>query len=546
MPATAARSAPSLPITFGPNRSTSARRTSGSLRSTRCTISSLERVAAPLRANASSAALLPAPIPPVIATASGRLALVLVGNGLDGSRRLVRGTEGFVGRSRVNLVARGVGLALDGLLRGRRRRIELRRERRRRRVAEDVLRQVEMRCSFDRPLRLFTAIGVDTLERQRQPTALGIDLEDQHRHRVALRHDLPGILDVMLRELGDMDEAFDARQDLDERPESDDLRHLALDDVAFLVLLEHLLPGIGLGLLEPERDALALAVDVEDLHLHRLADLEHLRRVVDMRPRQLGDVNETVHPVEVDEGAEVDDVGNLALDDVARVEAVEDRLAHLLALVLEDGATGEHDVVARAVELDHLRAQLLAHELVEVLHAADVDERRRKETAHSEIEDQSTLDDLDHAAVHRLTGFGGALDRFPGKLEAGSLLREDQPPFGVLLGHHERVDLVSYRDLVGGIHGAPDRELGHRDHAFRLVTDVDEHLILVHPDDLAVDDLPLVDGRESGLVVRDQLAVRTGDPDAVSRNPLFGLFGRHKRSISIARGLWALGNRRGS
>ena len=70
-----------------------------------------------------------------------------------------------------------------------------------------------MRCSFDRPLRLCTTIGVDTLERQRQPTALRIDLEDQHRHRVALRHDFPGILDVMLRELGDMDEAFDARQD---------------------------------------------------------------------------------------------------------------------------------------------------------------------------------------------------------------------------------------------------------------------------------------------------------------------------------------------
>ena len=59
---------------------------------------------------------------------------------------------------------------------------------------------------------------------------------------------------------------------------------------------------------------------------------------------------------EIDEGAEVDDVGNLALDDVAWVEPVEDRLAHLLALVLEDGAAREHDVVPRAIELDHLGA----------------------------------------------------------------------------------------------------------------------------------------------------------------------------------------------
>src|SRR6266545_2203698 len=244
--------------------------------------------------------------------------------------------------------------------------------------------------------------------------------------------------------------------------------------------------------------------------------------------RELGNVYEAFDPgQDLDEGAEVDDLGHLAFDDVARVEAIEDGLAHLLALVLEDGATGEHDVVARAVELDHFGAELLAHELIEVLYATDVDERRREESAHAQVEDQPALHNLDHTAVHRLTGFGGAFDRLPGELEASTLLREDQPAFGVLLRHHERVDLVSDGHLVGRVHGPPDRELGDRDHAFRLVADVHEHLVLVDPDDLAVDDLALVDGRESGLVVRDQLAVWTGDPDAVARNSLPGLLGGH-------------------
>jgi hypothetical protein len=166
-------------------------------------------------------------------------------------------------------------------------------------------------------------------------------------------------------------------EDLDERAEGDDLRDAPLDDVALAVGVEHLLPRVRLRLLEAERDPLPLAVDVEHLDLDGLADLEHLRRVVHVRPRQLGDVDQAVHPVEVDERAEVDDVRDRALDDVARVEPVEDRLAHLLALVLEDGAAREHDVVPRAVELDHLAAELLAEELVEVLDAADVDERRR-------------------------------------------------------------------------------------------------------------------------------------------------------------------------
>src|SRR5215204_5711466 len=104
--------------------------------------------------------------------------------------------------------------------------------------------------------------------------------------------------------------------------------------------------------------------------------------MVYMAPRELRDVDQAVHAVEIDEGAEVDDVRDLALDDVARVEPVEDRLTHLLALVLEHGAARQDDVVARAVELDHLAAQLRAQELVEILDAPDVHERRGQEAAH--------------------------------------------------------------------------------------------------------------------------------------------------------------------
>ncbi len=69
-------------------------------------------------------------------------------------------------------------------------------------------------------------------------------------------------------------------------------------------------------------------------------------------------------------------------------------------------------------------------------------------------------------------------------------------------------------DLVGRVHRAPDRQLGDRDHALRLVADVDEHLVLVDPDDGAVHDLALVDLREGRLVVGNELAVGALDPDA--------------------------------
>src|SRR5262249_39676562 len=354
-------------------------------------------------------------------------------------------------------------------------------------------------------LRLQAKLLGDTLQRQRQPAPIGVHLENQHADAVTLRDDLAGVLDVVLGELGDVNQPFDARQDLDERAERHDLRHPTLRDVALLVLLEHLLPRVGLRLLESERDALAITVDVEHLHLDLLPDLQHLGRVVDVAPRELGDVDQAVHPVEIDEGAEVDDVRDLALDDVTRVKPVEDRLTHLLALVLEHRPPREHDVVSRAVELDDLRLELLSEELVEILNAADVDERRRQEPAHPQVEDETALHHLDHPAGDGPAGRLRILDLLPGELEARAFLRKDQPSLRVFLRKDERVDGLADLDLVLGVHRATDRELGDGDDPLGLVTDVDEHLVFVDADNRPVDDLTLFDLRECRLVVRNPL-----------------------------------------
>ena len=229
-------------------------------------------------------------------------------------------------------------------------------------------------------------------------------------------------------QLADVHETLDALVDLDEGAEGDDLGDATLDDVADLVLGDDLLPRVFLGLLETEADALAVAVDVEHLDLDLLVDLQHLGRVVDVRPAELADVDEAVDAVEVDEGAEVDDVADRALDDVAHVELVDDLLADLLALLFEDGAAAEDHVVAVAVHLDDAAVELLADVLLEVLHAADVDQRGRQEAAHAEVEDEAALDDLDDGAGDRLAALEGALDALPGLLErARFLLRMRRP-----------------------------------------------------------------------------------------------------------------------
>ena len=56
--------------------------------------------------------------------------------------------------------------------------------------------------------------------------------------------------------------------------------------------------------------------------------------------------------------------------------------------------------------------------LDEFLHTADVDERRRQKPAHAEVEDETALDDLDHAPDRRKALFVRLLDHLAGDLEA--------------------------------------------------------------------------------------------------------------------------------
>src|SRR3546814_9997112 len=51
-------------------------------------------------------------------------------------------------------------------------------------------------------------------------------------------------------------------------------------------------PGISLQLLHAQRDALRVLVDADDLHLHRVADVDQLRRMADAAIAHVGDVEQ--------------------------------------------------------------------------------------------------------------------------------------------------------------------------------------------------------------------------------------------------------------
>ena len=143
-------------------------------------------------------------------------------------------------------------------------------------------------------------------------------------------------------------------------------------------------------------------------------------------------------------------------------------------------------------------------ERVQVAHAAQVDERRGKESAQADVDDQAALDDLDDRTGHDFVGFLLGLDRAPRLLVLRALLREDQAAVLVFLLQDERFDLLAERHDLVRVDVVADRELLGRDDAFGLVSDVEEHLVGV--------DLHDRSGNEVTVVERDDRRVdRVGE-----------------------------------
>src|SRR5450432_2232459 len=177
-------------------------------------------------------------------------------------------------------------------------------------------------CAAREPLRIGHLLGPGGAPKGQANLSLGrVDVDDLGLQDLAWLDELLGVLDPILGELGDVDQALDAPLDLDEGAEVQDLDHLGVDDLAHRVVVGNAIPGIGHQLLDAERHLglLAVEVDVQDHRLHLVALLVQLGGVLDpLSPRQIRHVNQTIDAfLDLHEDSEVGDVADDALDDRA-------------------------------------------------------------------------------------------------------------------------------------------------------------------------------------------------------------------------------------
>ena len=312
-----------------------------------------------------------------------------------------------------------------------------------------------------------------------------VELQHDHLDRVAGLDQLARVVDAAgPGHLGDVHQALDALLELHEGAVGHDVHDLALVLAADRVTRFDAVPRGGGLLLETQRDALAVEVDAQDLHLELLLELDHLRGVVDPAPGHVRDVEQAVDATEVDEHAEVGDVLDRTHADLALGDVLEERLLLLLALFFEQLPPGDDDVHALRVDLDDARAHRLVDEVGDVVRAAQRDLAGGEEDVDAfDVHEQTTLDlalddALDLVALVVLLG-----DVLPGAEAIGAALREHRH---VVLIEALEVDL---EDLTAG--GELVAELVERDLALGLPAHIhdDEPGALVDGVDLGLDNL---------------------------------------------------------
>src|SRR5262245_54076645 len=330
-------------------------------------------------------------------------------------------------------------------------------------------------------------VGFGLLEAERDAAIVGVDVEDLDVDLLPDLEELRGMRDPLRpRHLGDVHQTLEAGLDLDECPVVGDALHLAVHAGADGQALGDRAPRVRHDLLHAERHPLALRVVLEDDDLHVVADVDHLGRMTDARPRHVGDVEQAIDAAEVDEGAVVGDVLHRALEDDSLLEHLERLLLELRPLALEHRAPRHHDVAARAVELQDREPPALTDVAVEVAGGAQVGARAGEECGHADVDLQPTLHLADDGALDRAVCFEGALDVPPDDQLQRLLAREIDLAalsLGRLEVHVNRIALP-HRNLA-----VTRGELVDRNGPLALVSDIDGDAVASDPNHPTGDDV---------------------------------------------------------
>src|SRR3954470_7040617 len=333
-------------------------------------------------------------------------------------------------------------------------------------------------------MQLLPRVGGELLHAERDAALGRIHVEHHGLDLVANVDDLRGVLHALRPgHLADVDEAFDALLELDERTVVGGGDDASFNVRADGITIHSVEPRIGRELLEPERDALLFVVVLQNFYLDLVANVDQVARMREASPAHVGDVEQAIEAAEVDERAVVGKVLDGAVHDGALLQVLEGLGAKLGLLLVQNLFARNHDVAALLVEFYDAYFQLGALHGVEVAHGLEVHLRTGQERARAaEVDGEAALYALDDDSLDGLLLVVRLLDIVPGFEALRLLVRELNHALFHAVGHH--FDLVAGWDLDVAI---VVLYLLEWNEAFGLGAEVDDHMFVGDLDDGALD-----------------------------------------------------------
>ena len=114
-----------------------------------------------------------------------------------------------------------------------------------------------------------------------------------------------------------MDQAFDARLQFNERTVIGNVRNPASKARTDWVFRFDALPRVGFKLFHAEADTLGFRIETDNLNVQGLAYLNSFGRVVNAPPRNIRDVQKTIHTAEIHESTVIRNVFDHTFQDLA-------------------------------------------------------------------------------------------------------------------------------------------------------------------------------------------------------------------------------------
>ena len=250
---------------------------------------------------------------------------------------------------------------------------------------------------------------------------------------------------------------------------------LTLNLVTNLEIRVEVIPWMWGKLLETESDTLLLLIEVKNNDLDLLVKSDNLFRVIDTAPREIGDMDKTVHTAKVNEYAVIGDILDCSLENLTLLKLTDELCSLLLLLCLKKCLVGNYHIAELLIDLNDLAVNILVDKLVIVADRLDVDLRTWKEGLDSEhVDNHTALGAGLYKSLYYLILLECLVNSVP-RLEGTCLtVRKNELSFSVLC----RLDIHLY--LVSDLEVRIIAELGYRNNALVLASDGNNNFALVH------------------------------------------------------------------